>query len=140
MAAFLVGVAVVSINRRLSKNEKIAAIIFIITWSVLILIDKRILNSLLIPIIFIILILLKTTKSRLLVNKTTTFLGKYSFSLYATHWITLKLISFHIENLHWTLIYLLSCFSSILISVCVGKIIEFPTRKLSSIFIHRSKN
>jgi hypothetical protein len=52
MAAFLVGVAVVSINRRLSKNEKIAAIIFIITWSVLILIDKRILNSLLIPIIF----------------------------------------------------------------------------------------
>ena len=140
MATFLVGVAVVSINIRLSKNQKIAAIIFIITWSILILIDKRILNSLLIPIILIILVLLKNAKSKILVNKTTIFLGKYSFSLYATHWVTLELINFYIENLHWVLIYLLSCFFSILISVCVGKMIEFPTRKLSSVFVHRFKN
>lgn len=139
MAIFLVGVAVVSVNIKFSKNQKIAAIFFIITWSILILIDKRILDSLLIPIIFTILILLKTAKSKILVNKITLFLGKYSFSLYATHWVTLELISFYVENLHWVLIYLLSCFSSILISVCVGKIIEFPTRKLSSIFVHRFK-
>jgi peptidoglycan/LPS O-acetylase OafA/YrhL len=140
MAAFLVGVAVVSINFSLSKNQKITAAIFIIAWSILILVDKRILNSLLIPIIFVILILLKNAKSIILVNKITIFLGKYSFSLYATHWVTLELIDSYIKNLHWVLIYSVSCFSAILISVCVGKIIEFPTRKLSSIFIHRFKN
>ena len=140
MAIFLVGVAVVSINIKLNKNQKIAAIIFIFTWSILILIDKRILNSLLIPIMLLILILLKSAKSKILVNNASIFLGKYSFSLYATHWVTLNLISFYIENLHWTLIYLLSFFSSILVSVCVGKTIEFPTRKLSSIFIYKFKN
>jgi len=139
MSLFLVGVAAVSLNFRLSKKLKITTVFLVIFWSILILVDERILNGLLIPIILAILILLKSNESMLLVNRITIFLGKYSFSLYATHWITLNLINFYVTNIHWVLIYLLSCFFSLLIAVLVGKLIEIPTQKLSSIFIHRFK-
>lgn len=110
MSLFLVGVAAVSINFRLSKKLKTTTIFLVISWSILILVDKRILNDLLIPIILALLILLKSSESILLVNRITIFLGKYSFSLYATHWITLNVIDFYVTNVHWVLIYLLSCF------------------------------
>lgn len=137
VALFMIGISVASLNIVLNKIQKIVSFFIIIIWSALILYDKRILNSLLIPAILIILILLKDTNNRLLVNRFNLFLGNYSFSLYATHWISITIIQSHVKNFNWVFIYISCIIFSIFISVLVGKVVEFPSRKIASSFIHK---
>jgi peptidoglycan/LPS O-acetylase OafA/YrhL len=137
IALFVAGVLVARSNISLTKIQKMLSLLLVIAWSTFEIYNVKILNALLLPIVSIILLSLIDTRNRILVNRINLFLGKYSFSLYATHWLSLNLIKGFVQDLHWVILYFISALVSILLSMLAYRIIENPSRKLSSWFIRK---
>jgi peptidoglycan/LPS O-acetylase OafA/YrhL len=73
------------------------------------------------------------TNSKLLNNRTTIFFGKISFSLYATHWITLVWLreNFIHDSTQVFLVWAATIPSCILVAVVFWALIEKPTQALA---------
>ena len=103
----------------------------ILIWSLLIIFNKNLLNLTQPLSIILVFLIFLTTKNRILINKLTNFLGKYSFSLYVSHWIALTLLSKLIQMNSLILFYFFGGIFSIMFAFIFAKLVEFPAQKIA---------
>lgn len=129
---FLLGSLIYKFRNSFPTIPKLLVYIVFSLWMLLFIFNKPLLNITMAINFSLLLIYLLQTPGFLINNKVTLFLGKYSFSLYATHWVFLNYLSTHsTSNISVSEIYFTSIFVSLLGSVVFAHLVEFPFRKLA---------
>ena len=105
-------------------------IIMIVCPFILSIFIPKILNLVLIVPLALIIDLLLNNNYIFVRHPITKFFGKYSFSLYATHWIVLTYIN-KLELQSFYQVFFTSLFFSMILAFCFAKFFEFPLRKMA---------
>lgn len=131
---FVLGILIFNKRQKFPDIKNWKKLSLILLSFLLYFINIKYLNLILLLPLSVALIYFLENPSRLLVNRFSLFLGKYSFSLYATHWIALNLINNF--KLHSILeIYLFSVSFSILLAIVFAYLVEFPCRSFARKFL-----
>ena len=133
-ALFIIGILICKYIDFLPKLNFKLSFVLVFLWSLLIAVPK-LLNLAMYISLPIILLFFIQNKRNLLVNRFTLLLGKYSFSLYATHWVVLSVSYSILNSQNKVIIYFVTILLSLSSAVLFGKLVEFPAKKLARAII-----
>ena len=130
LSMFVVGLIIFKnggFRKKINKYLKIMAVLGVFILSIY---TPKLLNLILIFPLALIMDLLLNHNHKLIQNPITKFLGKYSFSLYATHWIVLSSIYvFRFKT--FMQVFCICILFSLITAFFFAKFIEFPFRRMA---------